>query len=259
MKNLQDLITPGHYARTQVLSKDRVIAWSHRSRFMLARQLVEPYAGGRLLDYGCGEGTFLALVHDLFANAAGTDANADEIAKCRERFAAKPGVEFVIVDKLKDEYHGGAFKVVCCFEVLEHCTESVAGEVLYELRRLVADDGRVIISVPIETNLSLVGKQVVRALAQWRGHRGQRETYRFGEFCKMVLAREGTAIERPLRSAVSDSGTYSYHGHKGFNWRTMRRRLDGPFVVERICFSPLGRLGALVGSQAWFVCSPRPY
>src|SRR5690348_13315487 len=55
----------GHYAKKQIFCKDPVIAWSHRSRFQVARKLLEVYGSQILLDYGCGDGTFLAEVHDL--------------------------------------------------------------------------------------------------------------------------------------------------------------------------------------------------
>ena len=38
--------------------------WSHGRRFATARRVVQPYAGATLLDYGCGDGTFLGLVRD---------------------------------------------------------------------------------------------------------------------------------------------------------------------------------------------------
>src|SRR4051812_47145522 len=78
----------GHFARKQLFCKSRVIAWSHRRRFATARRLVEPLAGGRLLDYGCGDGTFLGAVSDLFPDAVGADIDPSAIDDCRRRYAA---------------------------------------------------------------------------------------------------------------------------------------------------------------------------
>src|SRR5437763_128638 len=50
----ENRIAKGGYAKNQILCKDRVIAWSHNSRFQMARRLVEPYASHSILDYGCG-------------------------------------------------------------------------------------------------------------------------------------------------------------------------------------------------------------
>src|SRR4051812_9128258 len=60
------LLEQGHYARKQLFSRNAIVAWSHRRRFALARELASAGAGGALLDYGCGDGTFIALAHELF-------------------------------------------------------------------------------------------------------------------------------------------------------------------------------------------------
>ena len=51
--------------------------------------------GRPLLDYGSGDGTFLALVQDLFPEALGVDVAADQIADCAVRFAGVPGITFL--------------------------------------------------------------------------------------------------------------------------------------------------------------------
>jgi len=114
--------------------------------------------------------------------------------------------------------------------------------------------------VPVETGPALVGKQLARALLARRGPEGyrDRETYAPGEMLRMVAAGEATAIPRPLyRTTFADGTPNEYHGHKGFNWRALRRRLGDDFEVRRTLFSPLPALGPLLNSQAWFVCAPR--
>jgi hypothetical protein len=99
-----------------------------------------------------------------------------------------------------------------------------------------------------------------RALAARRGLEGyrDRETYSPRELAAMVFAGGGSAIERPVYHSRFPSGEANvYHGHKGFNWRALRRRLARDFVVRRTLFSPVPLLGPLLNSQAWFVLSPR--
>ncbi len=59
---LNDAISDGHYAKKQLLCKDWLIAWSHRSRFQMGLGLAREFSGKRVLDYGCGDGTFLAML-----------------------------------------------------------------------------------------------------------------------------------------------------------------------------------------------------
>ena len=249
----------GAYARKQLFGGLRLLRWSHGSRFRVARELVAPYAGRRLLDYGCGDGTFLSMVHDLFPQAVGAEVDAALAADAARRFGDDGGLRFVHTSALAGE-PDGSFGVAVCMEVLEHCTPSAVDQVVSELRRLVAGDGVVIVSVPVETGPALVGKQLYRRLAARRGLEGyrDRETYTARELATMLAAGAGTAIERPVYHSHFASGEpNAYHGHKGFNWRALRRRLEKHFIVRKTRFSPVPLLGPLLNSQAWFVLSPR--
>src|SRR5271157_5167927 len=120
VSSVEKAVAQGHYARKQLFCRDAIVAWSHQSRFKTARRLVEPYAGGRLLDYGSGDGTFLAMVHDLFPRMVGAD-DPGQAGDCRKRFAGLTGLSFEALADVKDRAYDGAFDVVTCMEVLEHC------------------------------------------------------------------------------------------------------------------------------------------
>ncbi|MDB4947867.1 MAG: methyltransferase type 12 [Gemmatimonadetes bacterium] len=254
-----ELIRTGEYARKQLFGGPSLLRWSHGSRFRTGVELVRPRAGRRLLDYGCGDGTFLALVHDLFPEAVGAEIDSHLVTTGAERFAGLPGLSFVDPRAL-DAEPAGSFGVVVCMEVLEHCPDGQASVVLARMQRLAAKDGLVLISVPIEVGPVLIAKQVARALAARRGVQGYeyRERYTAGEMLRMLFAGDGTPVERPVYTAVSGPGVVSrWHGHKGFNWRALRKRVAERFVVRETRFSPLGFLGGALSSQAWLVCSPK--
>ena len=251
-------LATGEYARKQLFSRSRLLAFSHGARFEVARRLVEPHAGRRLLDYGCGDGTFLAMVHDLFPEAVGVDVDPRQTSDCVRRFRGVEGVTFALTDTVRDATHTGAYRVVTCMETLEHCPDPERIAVLADLRRLVAPNGRVVISVPVEIGLSLVGKHLFRAVAAWRklGDYTYRETLTARELWTMVVARAETAIDRPVYTAAFSGGSVRYHGHKGFNWRRLSTEIERAFVIERRLFSPIAWLGQMLNSQVWFVCRP---
>ncbi|HEU0301181.1 MAG TPA: class I SAM-dependent methyltransferase [Longimicrobium sp.] len=248
----------GEYARKQLFGRG-LIGWSHGRRFAEARRVVQPYAGASLLDYGCGDGTFLALVHDRFPRAVGAEIDPGLVAGARERFGAMAGLSFIHTDEVA-ALPDGSFGVVTCMEVLEHCTAEAAERVIAQLRRLVARDGVVIVSVPVETGPALLVKQAARAVAGLRGVSGyqERERYAPGELARMVFAGSTTAIDRPVYETRRPDGTPNrYHGHKGFNWRMLAARLERDFTLRETHFSPVPALGAALNSQAWFTCVPR--
>ena len=253
------LLEQGHYARKQIFSRNAIVAWSHRRRFALARELASAGAGGALLDYGCGDGTFIALAHHLFRETTGTDVDVEQLRDCERRLAADD-VRFSSIEELHDRSHSGYYDAVMCMEVLEHCPSDVQPRVLADLERLVRPHGVVVISVPIEIGPTLALKQAVRAMAAATGltEYQTRERYRISEFMRMLLAREGSQIERSATISINAQGdTVRYHGHKGFNWRLLARLIDNVFVVERRLYSPVPLTRRWLNSQVWFVCRKR--
>ena len=121
---------------------------------------------------------------------------------------------------LDDTSHAGAFQGVVCMEVLEHV---VALDVVLErLWRLLAADGSVLVSVPVETGLPLIVKQAVRRVAGWRGIGDYPGTspYRLGEFWSSVTAGPRPHLQRPIYGV---DGPMPFHDHKGFNWMVLRK------------------------------------
>ncbi len=231
------------------------MAWSHGSRFELARRLVAPAAGGRLLDYGCGDGTFVAMVHEAFAETRGVDVEPEQIEGCRARLGDLAGVSFGLTADLSPA-DTGAWAAVTCMEVLEHCLEAERRRIIDELSRLCAPAGRVIISVPIETGPSLIGKQFFRALAGLRGlgDYAHRERYSPIELARSVLGRP---VPRVVYEGQGALGPFAYYGHKGFAWPDVETEIAARLVIDARLFSPLPRAGFLLNSQVWFVCTKR--
>lgn len=248
-------VVPGGYARKQLGGGSWAIRFGHAARFAHGRRLVAPYRGSRLLDYGCGDGTFLARVADLFPDAVGADRAADHVADAAARFAGPhPGIRFLTTRDLAAPEHAGAYRVVTCMEVLEHCVPADVDAVLADLARLVAPDGVVVVSVPIETGPSFLVKAVARRRAARRGLTDYQfyERYAWRDAARMVFAGPGTAIPRPAYQSADGP----FHSHYGFNWRRLLRQVRGRFGAVRTTFSPLGWLGGLASSQAWFECRP---
>jgi 2-polyprenyl-3-methyl-5-hydroxy-6-metoxy-1,4-benzoquinol methylase len=246
----------GHYARKQLFCRSGIVAWSHRSRFDLAARLASAGTRGRLLDYGCGDGTFVSLAHGRFADVVAADVDEGQIVDCRRRLAGIANARFVATSALAAPEHAAAYDVVTCMEVLEHTTDDDRARVLGALLRLVRPDGRIVISVPIEVGPALAAKQFFRALAAWRGHGDyrHRETYTPAEMAAAVLCR--SRLVRATYTVNGPTGTHTWCGHKGFDWRTLERELRARATVERRLFSPMPLLGRILNSQVWFVCRP---
>lgn len=245
----------GSYARKQLFSVVPLIAWSHRSRFERALELARALAPTTLLDLGCGDGTFLAVLMRSSGRprrAIGADS-ASAVADCRERLGRIPDLEFVEVEELAAPQHASRFDAVFCTEVLEHVVEPTV--VLTSLERLLSPGGRLVISVPVETGPTLLLKQVARRLAGWTrvGDYAWTRPYSWRE-----LARGVTAIHsRPFMTRPIHDGPFGpAHDHTGFNWRHLRALVASRFELLEVSGTPR-HLPTGLGSQVWFVARRR--
>lgn len=246
-ESLQD----GHYARKQIFCKDRLIAWTHRSRFATGVRLARRFRGRRVLDYGCGDGTFLAMLcssPDRPAEAVGVELDAFQINDCRARLGAMPGLSFGSIAGLDTAGQSDRFDAVVCMEVLEHVVD--LDTVIARLWWVLAPGGTLVVSVPVETGVPLLVKQAARRVAGWRGLGDYSHTsgYTFAEYWAGVTAGWAQHMPRPQYGDA-----IPFHDHKGFNWMALRDRLRQRFVLEETLASPIAWLGPHLASQVWFV------
>jgi SAM-dependent methyltransferase len=252
---LDNALREGHYARKQIFLKSWLIRWSHQRRFEIALELARPFAGRRIMDYGCGDGTFLAM---LMASdhhpcrAVGVEIDPAVVAESRRRFVHYDGLTFTLAKELEMSAHETQYDALFCTEVLEHVVQV---ESLMDLfLAFLKPGGVLIISVPVETGLPLAVKQIARRIAGWRGlgDYAWTSTYTISEFASSLLA--GAHQHIPREPAVNPDGTASY-GHKGFNWMALRKAVEQRFTLVQTLGSPVKWLSPHLNSQAWIIAS----
>lgn len=244
----------GFFAQKQIFSRDWLISWSHRSRFQMGLELAQQFAGKRVLDYGCGDGSFLAMLMNgpaVPSAAVGVELSADSVADCERRLGGLPGLSFIVAEELDQPRHEEAYDAVFCMEVLEHVID--VETIINRMARLLAPKGKLLVSVPIETGPSLLIKQAARRIAGWRGIGDYPGTnpYSLRELTASLLASgERQHIERPVHTNPDGS---CFHDHKGFNWMLLRELLAREFDIEKQRTSPLPWLTPYLASQVWFL------
>ena len=122
------------------LQRGELVYAEHLVRYRLAAQLA---SGRRVLDAGSGEGYGTAMLASAGATSAlGVDVDEEPIAHARERY----GQMFERADIASLPFDDESFDLIVCFETIEHLDDDVSA--LRELRRVLADDGLLIISTP---------------------------------------------------------------------------------------------------------------
>jgi SAM-dependent methyltransferase len=121
--------------------------WWYVGRRRIIRSLVEKIratlntSNPRILDVGCGTGANLKMLAD-YGRAEGVDISPQAVEFCRER--GLDSVKLGAAEQLP--YENDSFELVTALDVIEHLDDDVAG--LREMRRVLRQDGRVLLFVP---------------------------------------------------------------------------------------------------------------
>ncbi len=164
--------TRGDYHRTP--SPD----WDYYPTYALKLSFTRRYLGAlptdtRVLDAGCGEGILVEEFRDRL-RIEGLDENYSSTHVRRGSLMALP-------------YADRSFDRVLCLDVLEHLAYADQPRALAELRRVVANDGEVLLSLPnlahLQSRLNfLISGRLIRTASELK-HPGDRP---IGEYLRLA-------------------------------------------------------------------------
>ena len=117
---------------------------------------------GRVLDVGCGDGTFAARLAAQGGHVTGIDPAPTALARAR---AAHPELEFVAPGADgRLPFPDGSFDVATCVNVLQHVADTQS--LLSEMRRVLVAGGLLAVAVPFHGRL----RNVLVALGSFERH-----------------------------------------------------------------------------------------
>jgi ubiquinone/menaquinone biosynthesis C-methylase UbiE len=101
---------------------------------------IRPLRGGRILDVGCGNGSYTERLTEGFDTVAGVEVEPDRLAEFQRRVSSRPDADrfdlrLETAEALSDP--DGSFDAVIAIETLEHVVDDVqaAAEAFRVLRR----------------------------------------------------------------------------------------------------------------------------
>lgn len=133
---MQERYVPGTWSE--------IAAYEHRPRYAFASSLA---AGKRVLDFGCGSGYGAADLARQAAYVTAVDISEEALAYAREHHKA-PNLVFERRDDLAEGLEPASFDLITCFELVEHLARPDHLRLLASLKRLLAEDGLLLISTP---------------------------------------------------------------------------------------------------------------
>lgn len=120
-------------------------AWKERVGKLLARDerhLLPVFGSGRLLDFGCGGGSFLERMHQQGWQVTGLDMAASAV----ERIRSQLGLYALHGSLPHPQLNPGSFDMITMWQSLEHVHEPLL--VLRQARRLLVPGGKILVAVP---------------------------------------------------------------------------------------------------------------
>ena len=162
-------------------------------RFSKAISAADVRPGERILDVGAKRGALASSIND--ANLA-VDYTGFDVSEANVAIATKAGLNFVQGDVAQQlPFDDVSFDAVFCLELLEHVMMPVT--LLSEIRRVLKDDGRAVVSVPSPYSWVEVAREVLRR-SDPEGHINCFTT----PVMQNVAALTGFRIERRMGTSI---------------------------------------------------------
>ena len=148
-----DEIPPGYYYNVMKTGRASQRFW-HEKKFAAVADAVQ--GAQRVLDLGCGPGSFLAVLasQNLGIEGTGVDIASGQIDFAKEQIAAQFPTGRLTFDALEPgpnvalPYDDESFDAVTCIEVVEHIHPNLAMRLLLEGQRVLKPGGRMVVTTP---------------------------------------------------------------------------------------------------------------
>lgn len=225
---------PSGHSKQLYHSKHKIMNWVHAAHIKEAVRLAALDGSQRFLDAGCSDGELIVRADGNYTLAVGADHNREALKTLNQRLVNDNRLLTLQGDVCHMPFPDQAFDVVCCLETLEHVYDMPAA--IAEFKRIVDDNGTLIVSVPIERGLPILLKQGVSNLF-FGGYRGK---YTWQEIWHATTGQM-EKIERPNLSS-----------HKGFDYKTVAVELHKHFEHVTQGGLPVKWLGTFLNTQVIF-------
>lgn len=218
------------YEHQTVKAKFFFARFAHRKRLKISVNLVKKYFPSQsisLIDYGCGDGFFLNELSKIFphSNLIGYDPYSNITHNT-----------FNLINdfnKIKEN----SIDIISCFETLEHL-DDIERKILYGLiEKVKKKNGKIIFSVPIIGGLTLILKEINRAIMFRR-----KSDYSMKELFLSTFFNVSAKRAENIKTS-----------HKGFNFQQLEIELRTKFQFKSKTLSPFKFLPWFLNSTVFFV------
>jgi len=188
----------GEYADRGEYHRSLDPGWSYYPTYLAKMKFVRDYLGkvprtSKILDLGCGEGVLVEEFSRLGYDIVGLDRNYSSSFVLPGDITAMP-------------FSDGNFDVVLCLDVIEHLNYESQEVAISEMRRVLKDDGVVVLTIPnlahFYSRLNFLLRGQLDRTASIKKHPGDRPIKEYLQLIKKegfrVVKRKGLFPTFPL-------------------------------------------------------------
>lgn len=227
------------YSQQTINNKSLIKKYSHKKRFDVAVKLIGLQANDSYLDFGTGDGYLLTRLanHHPKNYITGYEPVETMFSELTQTMNSLNSTTILIVNNL-DKLQPNSFEVVSCLEVLEHFSEKNQKMLIEQIKTLVSENGKMVISVPLEIGLTALLKNTIRAIVKQK-HSGT-------SFSKVLKATFGITTKRNQEGYI--------HSHIGFNHNHLEKVFkDCQLTVIKKHYSPFKFLYGILNAQVYYI------
>jgi len=217
----------------------------HRGRFNYALKLIAAKKEANILDYGCGDGHFLKIMHDNYPqnNYYGYEPYPGMYQQAQRKLKDTPVKIYLDLNRLKEKKYNKIF----CLETAEHLDEKDMVEIFKNVINWLEKDGQAIFSVPVETGLSALLKNGYRFFKNKKYQGLDLKTY----FCSIF----GLKIKRK-KIEIAPGLNYCF-SHIGFNHKNFESILKKYFVLKKKKYHPFSFSRGFLNNTVYYIAQKK--
>lgn len=146
-----------------------------------------PYAKGRVLDAGCGNGRNAMVLSKIANEVVAIDVSVGQVRQARKNAEKEKNIFAMVADFSDLPFEDETFDSVFCLAAFHHARPKNQNKILGEFHRVLKKDGRVCLSVWNKDQPRFIGKPKELDVP-WKGH--PRYYYLFDKLELQEIAKE---------------------------------------------------------------------